>query len=61
MLRTTHTDLTPEQVRTWAMSVGESGGMVLVSDDLSLLDAGAHSLLDDVIATGREVDASIVR
>jgi alpha-galactosidase len=56
MLRTTHTDLDAEQVRRWAMAVGESGGMVLVSDDLSLLDADARALLDDVIARGREVD-----
>jgi len=61
MLRTTHTDLTPDQVRRWAMAVGDSGGMVLVSDDLGLLDAGARSLLEDVIARGREVDAAIVR
>ena len=43
------------------MAVGDSGGMVLVSDDLGLLDAGARSLLEDVIARGREVDAAIVR
>ncbi|MEY2447986.1 MAG: alpha-galactosidase [Acidimicrobiaceae bacterium] len=56
MLRTTDTQLAPEEVRRWAMGVGESGGMVLVSDDLALLDANARSLLDDVIARGREAD-----
>ena len=61
MLRTTHTDLTSDQVRQWAMAVGDSGGMVLVSDDLSLLGADACALLDDVLARGREVDGSIVR
>jgi alpha-galactosidase len=57
MLRTTDTQLTPEQAQTWAFTVADSGGMVLVSDDLSLLGANEHSLLDDVIARGREVDA----
>jgi alpha-galactosidase len=57
MLRTTDTNMTPEQVQEWALAVGDSGGMVIVSDDLSLLDADAHALLDDVIARGHEVDA----
>jgi alpha-galactosidase len=60
MLRTADTELTPEQVRRWAEAVGNSGGMVLVSDDLSLLGADAHTLLDDVIARGREVDAQTI-
>jgi hypothetical protein len=46
--------------RRWALAVGDSGGMVLVSDDLSLLDAGARSLLDDVIARGREADRQAI-
>ena len=37
-----------------------SGGMVLVSDDLALLDRNARSLLDDTIALGRQVDAEAV-
>ncbi|MEY2435434.1 MAG: alpha-galactosidase, partial [Acidimicrobiaceae bacterium] len=57
MLRTTDTQLTPEQVQTWAFTVADSGGMVLVSDDLSLLGGDARALLDDVLARGREVDA----
>ncbi|MGY6500721.1 MAG: glycoside hydrolase family 36 protein [Acidimicrobiales bacterium] len=57
MLRTTETRLTPDQVRTWAMAVGDSGGMVLVSDDLALLDADARALLDEVVARGRAADA----
>jgi alpha-galactosidase len=56
MLRTSHTELTPDEVRRWALAVGDSGGMVLVSDDLSLLDHDARMLLDDVIARGREAD-----
>jgi alpha-galactosidase len=57
MLRTDQTDLSEEAARTWAHAVGMSGGLVLVSDDLALLDAPARALLDDVIAIGRAVDA----
>ena len=61
MLRTTHSDLTRDQVHKWAHAVGDSGGMVLVSDDLALLGADERALLDDVIARGREVDSQLVR
>ena len=57
MLRTERTDLEPEQLRAWALAVGASGGMALVSDDLSLLGPDAHELLEEVIALGRQVDA----
>lgn len=57
MLRTSATDLSPDAARAWALAVGISGGLALVSDDLSLLDAGARSLLDEVIALGRAADA----
>ena len=56
MLRTDHTSLDDEQVRAWALAVGVSGGMALVSDDLSLLDDRARDLLDEVVALGRESD-----
>jgi alpha-galactosidase len=56
MLRTTDTDLTAEQVRTWAQVVGVSGGMVLVSDALANLGDGARALLAEVITLGQEVD-----
>lgn len=56
MLRTEHTRLDPEQVRAWALAVGVSGGMALVSDDLALLDADARALLDEVLELGRESD-----
>jgi alpha-galactosidase len=58
MLRTEHTELQPEQLRAWALAVGASGGMALVSDDLSLLGGDARELLDQVLALGREADAS---
>ncbi len=60
MLRTTHTRLSPEQVRAWALAVGVSGGMALVSDDLALLGADERALLDEVIALGRESDAAAI-
>ena len=60
MLRTTETDLTPEQVREWALAVGDSGGMVLVSDDLAVLGANERALLDEVLARGREADAQMM-
>jgi alpha-galactosidase len=58
MLRTTDTQLTVDEVRRWARAVGDSGGMVLVSDDLALLGPDARVLLDEVIARGREADAA---
>ena len=58
MLRTTDTRLEPAQVRTWAHTVGMSGGMVLVSDDLALLGADARSLLDEVLELQAASDAA---
>ena len=60
MLRTTDTALGEAAARTWAHTVGLSGGMALVSDDLSLLDAGAHRMLDEVVALGRAADGGAV-
>jgi len=60
MLRLSDTEMGPNAVRAWADAVSLSGGMVLVSDDLSLLDASAHRLLDDVIALGRAADADAI-
>jgi len=56
MLRTRETALTPTAARTWARAVGVSGGMVLVSDDLSLLDAEARVVLDEAIELSRVAD-----
>lgn len=61
MLRTAETDLEPDALRAWALAVAVSGGMVLVSDDLALLDHEARHLLDEVVAIGREVDAEAAR
>ena len=56
MLRTTGTDLTPEQSRAWAHTAAQGGAMVIVSDDLALLDAGHRALLDEVVTRGRAAD-----
>jgi len=60
MLRTRQTRMTADEVRRWATAVAESGGMALVSDDLSLLDADARALLDEVVSIGRARDAATV-
>ncbi|HEY4929264.1 MAG TPA: glycoside hydrolase family 36 protein [Acidimicrobiales bacterium] len=57
MLRTEDTGLTQAAARTWAHAVGVSGGMALVSDDLSSLGPDAHALFDEVVALGRHADA----
>lgn len=57
MLRHTDTDLTEEQLRAWAMAVAVSGGMVVISDDLTALDDRASGLLDEVLDIGRHSDA----
>ena len=56
MLRARETSLTADEVHRWATAVGESGGMALVSDDLSLLGQHERSLFDDVVALGRAND-----
>jgi len=58
MLRTDDTRLSPEATRAWALAVGQSGGMALVSDDLALLGDDARRLLDEVVAMGRAADAA---
>jgi alpha-galactosidase len=56
MLRSVATQLPPTFAESWARTVGDSGGLVLVSDDLALLDTGARRLLDEVVARGRASD-----
>ncbi len=58
MLRTTETRMPADAVRAWADAVASSGGMALISDDLALLDGESRSLLDRVVARGREVDVA---
>jgi alpha-galactosidase len=61
MLRTEQTSLSADEVYRWANTVGESGGMALVSDDLSLLGPKERRLLDDVLAVGRDRDRDLAR
>ena len=56
MLRTSETRLSPAAAEGWALTVGASGGLVLVSDDLSLIDARGRRLLDTVVEMARAVD-----
>ena len=56
MLRSERTALGEEAAATWAAAVAVSGGMALVSDDLSLLGTDARRLLDDTLALGRAAD-----
>ena len=58
MLRTSDTELTEEQVEAWAMAVAVSGGMAVLSDDLTTLDGRARALLAEVLELGRECDAA---
>jgi alpha-galactosidase len=60
MLRGAETELTVEQMRTWAHAVGVSGGMALVSDDLALVDADGRALLDEAVTLGRAADAAAI-
>ncbi len=58
LLRSTDTGLSAAAVRSWAHTVGVSGGMALVSDDLSRLGPGERALLDEVVTLGRAADAA---
>lgn len=58
MLRPTKTDLTPEERQAWADAVGASGGLVLVSDDLSLCGDAERAQLHGVLEAGRRADAA---
>jgi alpha-galactosidase len=58
MLRTTDTALSREAARAWALAVGISGGLALVSDDLALLGPDERALLDQVLLVGRAADAA---
>lgn len=60
MLRLTDTEMGPDAVRAWADAVAMSGGMALVSDDLSTLRDTARRLLDEVIELGRAADAEAI-
>ena len=56
MLRTERTDLSADAAHTWARAIGLSGGLALVSDDLSLLDDAARDVLAETVELGRASD-----
>jgi alpha-galactosidase len=58
MLRTDDTYLDAAVARAWAETVACSGGLVLVSDDLTRLGREAVALLDEVVERGRAADAA---
>jgi alpha-galactosidase len=60
MLRTVDTELSPAAAEGWARTVGCSGGLVIVSDDLALLGDQERRILDEVIALGRVADADAI-
>lgn len=57
MLRRDGTQLGEAAARAWADTVGCSGGLVLVSDDLARLGPDARRELEEVIEHGRAADA----
>ncbi len=58
MLRTTDTRMSDAAVDAWARAVGVSGGMAIVSDDLSLLDDASRRRLDEAVDLGRRADTA---
>jgi alpha-galactosidase len=58
MLRHTATSLQPPAIETWAATVGLSGGVAMVSDDLALLGPAERRLLEETVATGRRADTA---
>ena len=58
LLRPTATGLTPDERQRWADAVAASGGLVLVSDDLSLCGPAEREQLHRVLETGRRADAA---
>jgi alpha-galactosidase len=61
MARETDTQLTRAESQTLAAAIGATGGMVIFSDDVPLLDARARALVRDTLALAREVDAGVGR
>jgi alpha-galactosidase len=58
MLRAKETKLSNDERVALAWTIAASGGMLLISDDLSLLDDGGARLFQEVARIGAEVDAS---
>jgi 2,3-diketo-5-methylthio-1-phosphopentane phosphatase len=61
MVRTRQTDLCEAEITTLAASMAATGGMVIFSDDVSLLSPAERALIRDTIALAREVDSGGAR
>jgi alpha-galactosidase len=61
MLRARKTRLTPDERAALAGTIVASGGMLLISDDMSLLDAEAGKLFRAVSQIAEEIDSNSVR
>src|SRR5271169_3132418 len=61
MLRARETHLTGDERAALAATIVASGGMLLISDDMSLLDAEAGKLFRAVAQIAAEIDANSVR
>jgi alpha-galactosidase len=57
MLRRDGTQLSEAAATAWGDTIGCSGGLVLVSDDLARLGPEARRRLDDIVEHGRAADA----
>jgi alpha-galactosidase len=61
MARTRETDLTAAEITTLAASIAATGGMVIFSDELSLLSPSERAMIRETIALAREVDSGGAR
>ena len=61
MVRETDTELTRAESQTLAAAIVATGGTVIFSDDVPMLDAKARALVRDTLALAREVDAGVTR
>ncbi len=60
MARTQHTRLSEEERGTLARSIAISGGMTILSDDISMLGPTERALVRDALTLARTVDAAVI-
>jgi 2-hydroxy-3-keto-5-methylthiopentenyl-1-phosphate phosphatase len=61
MVRATDTKLTRAEATTLAAAIAVTGGMVIFSDDVPVLDDAGRALVRDTTALSREADAGAAR
>jgi alpha-galactosidase len=61
MLRLRKTKLTPDERAALAATIAASGGMLLISDDMSLLDAEAGRFFREVSQIAERIDSNAMR